>query len=101
MRAAAILVSDQNTGAACVGMISGRVRQTNIGLFSGLREQFIFAKDQILKDLLDFGLREGKKNKSKPELSLSQTLYLLKEKSECTYRPSEHPPVRGEKCQNV
>ena len=27
--------------------------------------------------------------------------YVFKEKSECTSRPSEHPPVRGKKCQNV
>ena len=49
--------------------------QTKIGVLSGLWGQFsFFAKDQIPKGPLGFGLREDQNtSKTKPELALSQT----------------------------
>ena len=74
------------TGATCVG-ISGRVRiyyignffflnklnQTKIWVLFDLWRELSFAKDQVPKHPLGFGLREEKKTISKHELAFSQT----------------------------
>ena len=41
----------------------------------GAIQRFSVAKDQVLNNLLSFGLLEDKKTKAKPGLALSQTPY--------------------------
>ena len=50
-----------------------KLSQTKIDIFSGHWGEFSFAKDQIPKDPLGFGLRKDQGTKTKPELALSQT----------------------------